>query len=78
METRTQMKPQYVKAIVDNPALLGAIAQKTNKSISTVERWCAQNHESLTMISAIQCVREFLKLDKSVSITETVNELKAA
>lgn len=77
METKTQMKPEYVKAIQENPALLGLIAQKTGKSISTIERWLTSNHQSLTLATVTKTVGEFLKVDKD-SITETVNELKAA
>lgn len=74
METVIRMKPEYVKAIEDNPALMGVIAQVTNKSISTIERWCASNDSRLTMLSVINSVRDYLKLSKDSSITEHIKK----
>lgn len=73
-----KLKAEYVKLIEDNPKLLGAIAQRTNKSINTIERWCKLNDSRLIMLSVIEEVREFAGLPKSTSLTETVSVEKAA
>lgn len=78
MRTIVKMKPEYVKAIIDNPTLLCQIAEDNHKSISTIERWCSLNDTRLTMIPVVNRVREFLKLKKGVEIIENVKALKAA
>lgn len=78
MEAAIKLKPEYIKLIQDNPALHGAIAQKVNKSFKTIERWCDSNDDRLTMLSVLDCIRQFAGLNKSVVLTHTVNELKAA
>ena len=78
MESAIKLKPEYIKLIQDNPALHGAIAQKVNKSLKTIERWCDSNDDRLTMLSVLDCIRQYKGLSKSVILTHTVNELKAA
>ena len=78
MESTIKLKPEYIKLIQDNPALHGAIAQKVNKSLKTIERWCDSNDDRLTMLSVLDCIRQYKGLAKSVVLTHTVNELKAA
>lgn len=68
-----RLKAEYVSAIQDNPALLGTIAQKLGRNISTIERWLRDNDEKLTMLTVMSCVRDFLKLEASEQLTETKN-----
>ena len=53
MESAIKLKPEYIKLIQSNPALHGAIAQKVNKSLKTIERWCDSNDDRLTMLSVL-------------------------
>lgn len=78
MRTIVKMKPEFVKAIIDNPTLLCQIAEDNHKSISTIERWCSLNDTRLTMVPVVNRVKEFLKLKSGVEVTENVVAKKAA
>lgn len=62
MATELRLKEKYRTLILTNPALQGAIAQRTNKSMNTVWRWCKDNAGQLTMLSVIDELKKFLSL----------------
>lgn len=67
-----RLKPEYVSSITANPALLGAIAQATNKGINTIRTWCKNNDSRLTMLSVLVEVRKFHGLEKHAVVTEHI------
>lgn len=74
-----RLKEEFVTAIKANPQLMGTIAQKLNKSTKTIERWCTTNDEKLTMLTVINCIREFKGLPKTAVLTiNTKTENQAA
>lgn len=72
------LKSEYLDQIKTDEALVGKIARATGKSFQTIKRWAADNDEKLTMLSALNAIREYLKLAKSVSLTEEVKDEKQA
>ena len=73
-----RLKAEYRKAITDNPGLQGAIAQRTNKSMNAVWRWCRNNSEQLTMLSVVTELQTFLKLPKGLSMFEEIEVTEKA
>lgn len=71
----TQLKKQYGELILADTKLLGAVASAAGRSVDTIQRWVGNKDEKLTMFSVLNAIREYLKLAKSVQLTEEVAEV---
>lgn len=76
--TAIRLKEEYREEILANPELQGKVAGASIKSVATINRWCKDNAEQLTMLSVLNAIREYKKLGKDVSLTEQVQIKKAA
>lgn len=68
----TQLKKQYGELIKADTKLLGTVASAAGRSVDTIQRWVDNKDEKLTMFSVLNAIREYLKLAKSVTLTEDV------
>lgn len=70
--TKTVLRKDLRKQILDNVDLQAGIIKATRKSSETIKRWARENHEYLTMDSVQTAIRSTLKLPKSESLTEVI------
>jgi hypothetical protein len=68
----TQLKKQYGELILADTKLLGTVASAAGRSVDTIQRWVINKDEKLTMFTVLNAIREYLKLAKSVTLTEDV------
>lgn len=67
------LKDEYVERIKKDPALQGAIAQKTGKSIQAPKRWADKNRQDkLTMLSTLNAISEFTGVAVEYLVTESI------
>lgn len=78
MDKVIRLKQEYREEILATPELQGKIAGACKKSMNTVWRWCKDNSEQLTMLSALNAIRDFKKLSKQVELTESITLQDAA
>lgn len=71
-KTRTALKQQYLSIVEKDEALIGLIAKATGRSFQSIKLWIKANDEKLTMFSSLAAIREYLKLAKSVVLTEDI------
>lgn len=67
------LKDEYVERIKKDPALQGAIAQKTGKSIQAPKRWAdKKRQDKLTMLSTLNAISEFTGVAVDNLVTESI------
>lgn len=76
--TVIRLKEEYRDEILANPELQGKVASASMKSVATINRWCKDNAQQLTMLSVLNAIREYKKLSKDVSLTAHVEKEKVA
>lgn len=64
------LKPEYIKAVRRDPILKGTIAAINKVHTATVDRWLRESADTLTTASSLNIIRERLKLDNSIELTE--------
>ncbi len=64
------LKQQYLDAIRKDPILQGALAAANRVSTYTIDKWRRENDDSLTTATSLGIIRERLKLNNSIELTE--------
>lgn len=67
-----RVKEEYREAILKDEELRAHIAKKCNKSGNTVYRWCKDNSEMLTMLPALDAIKDYMKVKDIRNITQLV------
>jgi hypothetical protein len=73
-----RMKQQYREAILSDAKLHGEVASAVNKSLNSVYRWCKNNSEDLTMIAALNVVKNYLNVPSTDDLLEEITLEQAA
>lgn len=70
-----KLKQTYIDIAKSDEQMQGAMAKACGRSFQSIKRWLETDDEKLTMFSVLEAIRNYLKLAKSVQLTEEVAEV---